>query len=93
MGDFARLYSRPAATTLPPTPYGCIQTTLFLVKGRGEEVGPERDVEWEVEQLLASRVHYGKLQYQVRWKGWSADPEWYPAADSPFSSSASYSII
>ena len=36
---------------------------------------------WEVEQLLASRVHYGKLQYQVRWKGWSADPEWYPAAD------------
>lgn len=46
-----------------------------------EEVGPNQDMEWEVEQLLASRVYYGKLQYQVRWKGWAADPEWYPAAD------------
>ena len=43
----------------------------------GEKV--DGDTEWEVEQILASRVYHGKLQYQVRWKGWSPDSEWYYA--------------
>lgn len=46
---------------------------------RGEEVEPTRGEEYEVEKLLASRTHYGKLQYQVQWKGWDPDPEWYYA--------------
>ena len=36
--------------------------------------------EWEVEQILASRIWRGKLQYQARWKGCDADPTWYPAS-------------
>lgn len=35
--------------------------------------------EWEVEELTASRLHYRKLQYQVKWKGWDPDPTWYNA--------------
>ena len=45
----------------------------------GELVG--EDEEWEVEEVLASRLHYKKLQYQVQWKGWDPDPTWYPASD------------
>jgi transposase InsO family protein len=45
----------------------------------GEDVAGEE--EWEVEKILASRTHYGKLQYQARWRGWDPDPEWYPASD------------
>jgi hypothetical protein len=37
--------------------------------------------EWEVDRILASRIHYRKLQYQVQWKGWDPDPEYYPASD------------
>ncbi|KAL4935403.1 hypothetical protein BDV06DRAFT_228857 [Aspergillus oleicola] len=33
--------------------------------------------EWEVEQILASRVWRGKLQYQVQWKGCDPDLTWY----------------
>lgn len=43
----------------------------------GELVGDEE--EWEVDQVLASRLHYHKLQYQVQWKGWDPDPTWYDA--------------
>jgi hypothetical protein len=40
---------------------------------------PIDEREWEVEQILASRVWRGKLQYQARWKGCESDPTWYPA--------------
>ena len=43
----------------------------------GELVGENE--EWEVEQVLASRLYYHKLQYQVQWKGWDPDPTWYDA--------------
>lgn len=39
----------------------------------------DNEDEWEVESILASRVHYKTLQYQVSWTGWDPDPEWYPA--------------
>ncbi|KAL1979106.1 hypothetical protein VTN96DRAFT_6844 [Rasamsonia emersonii] len=35
--------------------------------------------EWEVEQILAVRLRYGKLQYRVKWVGHDDDPKWYPA--------------
>ena len=31
--------------------------------------------------MLASRTYRGKLQYQVQWRGWDPDPEWYPASN------------
>ena len=48
-----------------------IHTTVTL--------NPIDEGEWEVEQILASRICRGKLQYQARWKGCDADPTWYPA--------------
>ncbi|KKA22102.1 Retrovirus polyprotein, partial [Rasamsonia emersonii CBS 393.64] len=35
--------------------------------------------EWEVEQILASKLRYGKLYYRVKWIGYDDDPKWYPA--------------
>lgn len=40
---------------------------------------PLDEREWEVEQILASRIWRGKLQYQAQWKGCDFDPTWYPA--------------
>ena len=37
------------------------------------------DEEWEVEQVLDSRLHYRKLQYHVKWIGYDEDQTWYPA--------------
>ncbi|RKF77839.1 hypothetical protein GcC1_060042 [Golovinomyces cichoracearum] len=37
------------------------------------------DEEWEVENILSSRIHYGKLQYMVQWRGWDPNPEYYNA--------------
>lgn len=48
----------------------------------GDEVEPGSDeTEWEVEKVLSSRLYYRKLQYQVEWRGWDNDPEWYDAAN------------
>src|ERR1700738_378118 len=35
--------------------------------------------EWEVDEILASRLVRGTLKYQVSWKGYDPDPTWYPA--------------
>jgi len=45
----------------------------------GEDVAGEE--EWEVEKILASRTHYGTLQYQAQWRGWDPDPDWYAAGN------------
>jgi hypothetical protein len=37
--------------------------------------------EWEVQEILASRVRYGKIQYRVNWLGYDKDLEWYPASN------------
>jgi hypothetical protein len=34
--------------------------------------------EYTVETVLKSRIHYNKLQYLVKWVGWT-DPTWEPA--------------
>ena len=36
------------------------------------------DDEWEVEEILASKIVRGSLHYQVSWKGYDLDPTWYP---------------
>jgi hypothetical protein len=36
--------------------------------------------EWEVEEILDSRWHYGHLEYKVKWKGYPLEPrKWYRA--------------
>ena len=39
------------------------------------------DQEWEVEQILDSRLHRKKLQYRVKWLGFDEDRTWYPASN------------
>src|SRR5271156_2516297 len=37
------------------------------------------DDEWEVDEILASKLVRKSLQYRVSWKGYDPDPNWYPA--------------
>ena len=39
------------------------------------------DLEWNVEKVIKSRIHYGKLQYKVQWTGYDEDPVFYPASN------------
>ena len=38
------------------------------------------ETEYEVQEVLAVKLAYGKLKYRIQWKGWDPDPEWYPAS-------------
>jgi hypothetical protein len=37
------------------------------------------DEEWEVDEILASKLVQKSLQYRVSWKGYNPNPNWYPA--------------
>lgn len=37
--------------------------------------------EWEVDEIIAVRLHYRKLQYRAKWIGHDSDANWYPASD------------
>jgi hypothetical protein len=37
--------------------------------------------EYEVEEILKSRIYYRKLQYRVKWVGYADDLEWYDASN------------
>jgi transposase InsO family protein len=37
--------------------------------------------EWEVDEVLDSKLHYRKLRYRVKWVGTDEDITWYPAGD------------
>lgn len=39
------------------------------------------DQEWEVEEVLASRIYHRRLQYQVKWLGFDEDRTWYSAGN------------
>ena len=41
--------------------------------------------EWEVEDIIAVRKRYNKLEYRAKWVGHDEDPEWYPATDFKYS--------
>ena len=60
-------------------PYpGQIAPPLPAVIVDGEE-------EWEVETILDSHLHYNRLQYLVKWKGYNV-PTWWPDTDLEYSS-------
>ena len=44
-----------------------------------EVVDASDEEEWEVEEIVASRIFRDKLQYQVQWKGCEFDVAWYAA--------------
>ena len=47
-----------------------------------EPPGPvvvQDEEEYEVQEVLASRLIRNQLQYRVKWVGYDEDPEWYPA--------------
>jgi Chromo (CHRromatin Organisation MOdifier) domain len=46
-----------------------------------EPITVDGESEWEVDDILAVRTRYGKLQYRVKWLGYDDDPDWYPASD------------
>ncbi|KAK1449601.1 hypothetical protein CMEL01_16794 [Colletotrichum melonis] len=37
------------------------------------------ELEYEVSEVVKSRLYRGKLQYQADWKGYDTDPTWYDA--------------
>ncbi|MBW0588411.1 hypothetical protein O181_128126 [Austropuccinia psidii MF-1] len=56
-----------------------------IIPNRNQEPPPpiiiEEEEEWEVSQILDSKLKRGKLWYLVEWKGFSQDPErstWEP---------------
>jgi hypothetical protein len=59
------------APSTPPLP-GQVQDPAPPLEVNGED-------EWEIDEILASRLHYRKLQYRVRWLGHDVDLAWYPA--------------
>ncbi|CAL3963542.1 unnamed protein product [Diplocarpon coronariae] len=42
---------------------------------------PEQE-EWEIEEIIGSRIRARKLEYQIKWKGADEDLEWYPCSDA-----------
>jgi hypothetical protein len=44
---------------------------------------PEQD-EWEIEQILGSKLVNSTLRYRIKWVGADEDLEWYPCADAMY---------
>ena len=51
------------------------------VEPGGEVLYKGGEKEYKVGKMLASRTRYGKLVYQVQWRGWPPDATWYPASN------------
>ena len=80
---------------LPPTM--AIQNTfhIFLLKPYQDNQFPsqikeppppiqiEGEDEYELDEIIDSRLHYNQLQYRAKWKGYSPehDKVWYPAVN------------
>ena len=45
--------------------------------------------EWPVEEILAARRHYGRVQYKVKWQNIDRDNTWYNTDDDQFTNSQS----
>lgn len=43
---------------------------------RKENLDYEEEDEWEVEAILNKRIHKGKVEYLVKWRGWPGKPTW-----------------
>ena len=55
------------------------------LEGQHKEPTPpiivDGEEEWEVEQIMDSKLRYRKLYYKVKWKDHPTDNEWYPASN------------
>ena len=40
----------------------------------------DNEEEWEVEDILDTKSHRGKIQYRVKWTDWDKDRKWYDAS-------------
>jgi hypothetical protein len=43
------------------------------------------ELEYEVQEILASKICSKKLLYRASWAGYDPDPEWYPASNFKYS--------
>ncbi|KAI3058787.1 hypothetical protein CBS147353_10649 [Aspergillus niger] len=57
----------------------CMHDSKTVINSPSQVCNAGGEEEWEVEEVVASRVFRGRLQYQVRWKGYEPDKTWYPA--------------
>lgn len=48
-------------------------------KWKRKRTSVEEDKEYEVEEILESRINHKKLQYRTKWIGFDDDQEWYDA--------------
>jgi hypothetical protein len=60
--------ARPSADTLPGQ-----------VDPEEEPIEVDGNPEWQVDEILDSRIHRGRLQYKAAWVGFDPDPTWYNA--------------
>ena len=53
------------------------------IKNPPPPVEIDGEPEYELDEIVDSRLHYGKLQYRAKWTGYSPehDKTWYPATD------------
>jgi hypothetical protein len=56
-----------------------------LLLGQAQSEEPAHEVnghpEWEVGEILDSKITHGRLHYQASWVGYDPDPTWYLASD------------
>jgi len=45
----------------------------------------DEEQEWEVQDVIAVRKRYNRLEYRAKWVGFDEDPEWYLASDFKYS--------
>ncbi|KAI3053035.1 hypothetical protein CBS147353_11529 [Aspergillus niger] len=57
----------------------CMHDSKAVTNSPSQVCNAGGEEEWEVEEVVASRVFRGRLQYQVRWKVCEPDETWYPA--------------
>jgi len=52
-----------------------------LIKEPSPSIQIQGEDEYELDEIIDSRLHYNKLQYRAKWKGYSPehDKVWYPA--------------
>jgi hypothetical protein len=51
------------------------------ITDQGHPIQVNGQEEWEVEEILASRINRKTLEYRVKWVAYDPDPLWYPASD------------
>lgn len=55
----------------------CMHDSKAITNSPSQVCNAGSEEEWEVEEVVASRVFHRRLQYQVQWKGYDFDETWY----------------